>query len=79
MTKTIENGVVVLTADTGMKLTNDTAFGTVVRLGAGDSEANWREVTEAEADRMTAEADADEEITDSEALDIIVNGGKTDA
>ena len=78
MTKTIENGVVVLTADTGMKLTNGTAFGTVVRLGAGDSEANWREVTEAEADRM-AEADADEEITDSEALDIIVNGGNNNA
>jgi hypothetical protein len=49
MKKAIENGITVLTADDGMKLTNGTAFGTVVRLGVYDSEDNWYEITEAEA------------------------------
>lgn len=55
MQKTIENGVTVLTADDGMKLTNGEAFGTVVRLGVLDNEDNWQEITEEEAERLMME------------------------
>lgn len=78
MQKTIINGITVLTADDGMKLTNGEAFGTTVQLGVNDGANNWREVTEAEAERLMAEAEADEELTDSEALAIIM-GGATNA
>lgn len=73
MKKTIENGVIVLTADDGMKLTNGEAFGTIVHLGVNDSADNWHEVTETEAEKMMEEVEK-EEITDSEALSIIMGG-----
>lgn len=73
MQKTIENGITVLTADDGMKLTNGEAFGTTVRLGVNDSADNWHEVTEAEAEQMMAEAE-EEELTDTEALEILLGG-----
>lgn len=38
----------VLTASEGHVLTNGTAYGTEIHLGATDSAANWWEVTEAE-------------------------------
>lgn len=57
MKKVIENGITMLTADTGMKLTNGSAFGSVVYLGAHDSEDNWHEITEAEAEKLMAEED----------------------
>ncbi len=59
MKKAIENGITVLTADDGMKLTNGTAFGTVVRLGVYDSEDNWHEITEAEAEKLMEVNDED--------------------
>ena len=34
-----------LTADAGMVLTNGEAYGTEIYLGAGDSSANWYEIT----------------------------------
>lgn len=48
MHKIIENGTTVLIADDGMMLTDDSAFGTAVRLGKGDDESRWYEITEAE-------------------------------
>lgn len=62
MKKAIENGITVLTADDGMKLTNGTSFGSVVYLGANDSESNWYEITEAEAEKLM-EGENDEEAT----------------
>lgn len=72
MQKTITKGVTVLTADDGMKLTNGDAFGSTVRLGVHDSENNWREITEAEAEKLMAAED--DELTADEALDIILGG-----
>lgn len=77
MQKSIENGITVLTADEGMKLTNGEAFGSTVRLGVNDSADNWHEITAEEAERRMAEAE-EEEISDSEAL-AIITGGVTDA
>ena len=57
MKKVIENGITVLTADVGMKLTNGSAFGSVVCLGVHDSESNWHEITEAEAEKLMVEED----------------------
>ena len=55
MQKTIENGVKVLTADKGMKLTNDSTFVSVVRLGKEDSGADWHEIPDEEAERLQRE------------------------
>ena len=63
MRKVIENGITVLTADSGMKLTNGASFGSVVCLGVNDSADNWKEITEAEAERLIAESESDEEAT----------------
>ena len=57
MKKVIENGITVLTADNGMKLTNGSSFGSVVCLGVHDNESNWHEITEAEAEKLMAEED----------------------
>lgn len=57
MKKAIENGITVLTAENGMKLTNGSSFGSVVCLGVNDSEDNWHEITEAEAEKLMAEED----------------------
>lgn len=62
MKKAIENGITVLTAGDGMKLTNGEAFGSTVRLGVHDSESNWYEITEAEAEKLM-EVEDDEEPT----------------
>lgn len=52
MTKTIENGVTVLTASEGMKLTNGSSVGSVVRLGKEANEAEWYEITNEEAEEI---------------------------
>ena len=52
MKTTIENGVTVLTADDGMKLTNNSSFVTVVRLGKEDDGQSWHEITDAEAEEL---------------------------
>ena len=62
MKKAIENGITVLTADNGMKLTNGSSFGSVVCLGVHDSEDNWHEITEAEVENLM-EVEDDEEPT----------------
>lgn len=52
MTKTIENGVTVLTASEGMKLTDGSSVGSVVRLGKEANEAAWYEITNEEAEEI---------------------------
>lgn len=80
MTKTIENGVTVLTADAGMKLTNGETFGSVVRLAGGDSADNWEEITEEEAGRrqeeMESEEPMDETAAKAAAYDILTGGAE---
>lgn len=76
MQKTTKNGTTVLTADEGLVLTNGQAYGSTVWLAPSDSPDNWREITEAEAERMMAEADADPELTAVEALEILLGGSE---
>ena len=47
-----------LTASDGMILTNGEAFGKEIYLGVNDSEANWREITEEEYNKILAEQEA---------------------
>lgn len=61
MQKTIENGVIVLTADDGMMLTDGSSFGSVVRLGKEADEGAWYEITAEEADRRMNGDEATEE------------------
>ena len=64
MQKTIENGTTVLLADEGMVLTDNSSFGSTVRLGKEDDGSKWYEITAEEAEnRMneeTNEGDATE-------------------
>lgn len=61
MQKIIENGTTVLLADDGMMLTDDSSFGTTVRLGKEADESKWYEITEEEAEeRMNREPTEDE-------------------
>lgn len=66
MKKETENGITVLTAENGMKLTNGSSFGSVVCLGVNDSEDNWHEITEAEAEKLMAEEDEEPTAEDYE-------------
>ena len=53
--KTSEIILTKIEAGEGMYLTNGEAFGREVYLGHGDKMENWREITEAEYERLTAE------------------------
>ena len=53
----------ILTADNGKVLKKGDVYATIVHLGVNDSAENWLEVYE-----------SDEEISDSEALNIITGG-----
>lgn len=55
MQKIIENGTTVLLADDGMMLTDNSSFGTTVRLGKEDDGAEWYEITAEEAEARMAE------------------------
>ena len=55
MQKTIDNGTTVLLADEGMMLTDDSSFGTIVRLGKEDTGESWYEITEEEAQERMAQ------------------------
>lgn len=63
MQRTTENGITILTADDGMKLTNDSTFASVVRLGKEDSGSGWYEITEAEAEARQADIPTEDEAT----------------
>lgn len=62
MRKMIDNGTTVLLADDGMILTDNSSFGTIVRLGKEADETAWREITIAEYEQLLA-AEKDE-VTD---------------
>lgn len=62
MDKIIENGVGVLIADEGMKLTDGASVGSVVRLGKEADEAVWHEITEAEAEELRKVEEPENEI-----------------
>ena len=67
MQKIIDNGTTVLLADDGMMLTDDSSFGTTVRLGKGDDGSKWYEITAEEAEkRMNEEIPTEEEATDED-------------
>ena len=48
-----------ITASYGMVLTNGETFGKEIYLGVNDSEANWREITDAEYKKIVAEQEAE--------------------
>lgn len=54
----------ILTADDGKTLKKGDVYATIVHLGVNDSADNWLEVDK-----------SDEKISDSEALEIIIEGG----
>ena len=57
-TRTTENGITVLTPAEGMRLTDgETVAEAEVYLGANAAPDAWREVTEAEAEEIRAEAE----------------------
>jgi len=62
----IDNGTTVLLADEGMVLTNDSSYGTIVRLGKNDDGSMWYEITAEEAEKRINEAATDEEATESD-------------
>lgn len=67
MQKMIDNGTTVLLADEGMMLTDDSSFGTTVRLGKQDDGAAWYEITKAEAEeRMAADILNEETATEAD-------------
>ena len=73
MWKFVENGITVLNADDGMKLTNGETFGATVRLGVYDSPDNWYEITEAEAEQLMAVED--EEATEADYQNALAEMG----
>ena len=67
MQKIIDNGTTVLLADEGMMLTDDSSFGTTVRLGKHDDGTAWYEITKAEAEeRMAADILNEETATEAD-------------
>ena len=66
MQKTIDNGTTVLLADEGMMLTDNSSFGTTVRLGKNDDGAAWYEITEAEAEERMNEEPTEDTATEAD-------------
>ena len=67
MQKIIENGTTVLLADDGMMLTDDSSFGTTVRLGKEDDGEKWYEITAEEAEkRMNEDVPTEDDATDED-------------
>lgn len=66
MQKIIDNGTTVLLADEGMMLTDDSSFGTTVRLGKGDDGSQWYEITAEEADKRMNEETTEDEATEDD-------------
>ena len=66
MQKIIDNGTTVLLADEGMVLTNDSSFGTTVRLGKEDDGSAWYEITAEEAEKRMNEETTEDEATEAD-------------
>lgn len=61
MQKIIDNGTTVLLADEGMMLTDNSSYGSIVRLGKEADESAWYEITAEEADKRMNGEDVTEE------------------
>lgn len=59
MQKIIDNGTTVLIAGEGMMLTDNSSYGTTVRLGKEADEAKWYEITAEEAEKRMQEQAAE--------------------
>ena len=66
MQKIIDNGTTVLLADDGMMLTDDSSFGTTVRLGKCDDGAKWYEITEEEAEKRMNDEPTEDTATEAD-------------
>ena len=66
MQKIIDNGTTVLLADEGMMLTDDSSFGTTVRLGKSDDGAKWYEITEEEAQKRMDDEPSEDDATEAD-------------
>ena len=66
MQKKIENGTTVLLADEGMMLTDNSSFGTTVRLGKGDDGAAWYEITAEEAEKRMNDEPTEDDATEAD-------------
>jgi hypothetical protein len=66
MQKIIDNGTTVLLADEGMMLTDNSSFGTTVRLGKGDDGASWYEITAEEAEKRMNDEPTDDDATEAD-------------
>lgn len=58
--KTTKITMTKLTAADGMILTNGESYGKTIYLGMNDSKDNWREITEAEYEKLTAGDEVDD-------------------
>lgn len=66
MQKTIDNGTTVLLANEGMMLTDDSSFGSTVRLGKGDDGAKWYEITAEEAEKRMNDEPTEDDATEAD-------------
>lgn len=66
MQKIIDNGTTVLLADEGMMLTDNSSFGTTVRLGKDDDGSKWYEITAEEAEKRMNDEPTDDDATEDD-------------
>lgn len=78
MTKIVhDNGVIELIAADGMEITDGNAYSKRLLVGLHGDESKWYEITEEEAEERRRETEEQgEELTDDEALDILLGGGE---
>ena len=66
MQKIIDNGTTVLLADEGMMLTDNSSFGTTVRLGKDDDGSKWYEITTEEAEKRMNDEPTEDDATEAD-------------
>lgn len=66
MQNIIDNGTTVLIAEDGMVLTNDSCFGTTVRLGKSDDGVKWYETTKEEAEKRMNDKATEDDATEAD-------------
>ena len=66
MQKIIDNGTTVLLADEGMMLTDNSSFGTIVRLGKDDDGSTWYEITAEEAEKRMNDEPTEDDATEAD-------------
>jgi hypothetical protein len=66
MQKNIDNGTTVLLADNGMMLTDNSSYGTTVRLGKDDDGTKWYEITAEEAEKRKNTETTEDDVTEAD-------------